>query len=88
MKEKCLYDTNSSIKKQARKDANLNKKIKNIENISFKCGDVANIITPKEIYMQEFLKEFEKKYNNIEEYLKMIGVEDYIIKKIKTNYVE
>ena len=49
---------------------------------------ILNIITPKEIYMQEFLKEFEKKYNNIEEYLKMIGVEDYIIKKIKTNYVE
>ena len=49
---------------------------------------ILNIITPKEIYMQKFLKEFEKKYNNIEEYLKMIGVEDYIIKKIKTNYVE
>lgn len=49
---------------------------------------ILNIITPKEIYMQEFLKEFEIKYNNIEEYLKMIGVEDYIIKKIKTNYVE
>lgn len=49
---------------------------------------ILNIITPKKIYMQEFLKEFEKKYNNIEEYLKTIGVEDYIIEKIKTNYVE
>ena len=49
---------------------------------------ILNIITPKEIYMQEFLKEFEKKYNNIEEYLKLIGVEDYIIKNIKTNYIE
>ena len=49
---------------------------------------ILNIIAPKKIYMQEFLKEFEKKYNNIEEYLKTIGVEDYIIEKIKTNYVE
>lgn len=49
---------------------------------------ILNIITPKETYMQEFLKEFEKKYNNIEEYLKLIGVEDFIIKNIKTKYVE
>ena len=49
---------------------------------------ILNIITPKRIYMEEFLKEFEKKYNSIEEYLELIGVEDYIIKNIKTKYIE
>ena len=49
---------------------------------------ILNIITPKRIYMEKFLKEFEKKYNSIEEYLKLIGVEDYIIKNIKTKYIE
>lgn len=49
---------------------------------------ILNIITPKKSYMQEFLKEFEKEYNNIEEYLKLIGVEDFIIKNIKTKYIE
>ncbi len=49
---------------------------------------ILNIITPKEIYMQEFLKEFEKKYNNIEEYLKLIGVEENIIDNIKRKNIE
>ena len=49
---------------------------------------ILNIITPKRIYMQEFLREFEKKYNNIEKYLKLIGVENNIIKNIKTKYIE
>lgn len=49
---------------------------------------ILNIITPKKIYMEEFLKEFAKKYNNIEEYLKLIGIEDNIIKNIKTKFIE
>lgn len=47
-----------------------------------------NIITPKRYYMQDFLKEFTKKYNDIENYLALIGVEDYIIRKIKLKYIE
>ena len=49
---------------------------------------ILNIITPKKIYMKEFLKEFSEKYNSIEEYLKLIGVKDYIIKDIKRKYIE
>ncbi len=49
---------------------------------------ILNIITPKRFYMEEFLKEFIEKYNSIEEYLKLVGVEDYIIKNIKTKYIE
>ena len=51
-----------------------------------KTLDIAEVFQYGKIV--KFLKEFEKKYNNIEEYLKTIGVEDYIIEKIKTNYVE
>ena len=42
----------------------------------------------KKIYMKEFLKEFSEKYNSIEEYLKLIGVKEYIIKDIKRKYIE
>lgn len=49
---------------------------------------ILNIITPKKIYMKEFLKEFSEKYNSIEEYLKLIGVKEYIIKDIKRKYIE
>ena len=49
---------------------------------------ILNIITPQRFYMEEFLKEFIEKYNSIEEYLKLVGVEDYIIKNIKTKYIE
>ena len=38
--------------------------------------------------MKEFLKEFSEKYNSIEEYLKLIGVKEYIIKDIKRKYIE
>ena len=48
--DNCISILGIEINKQAIKDANLNKKINNIENISFKCGDVANIITPKDKY--------------------------------------
>ena len=51
-------------------------------------NEILNIITPKKVYMEEFLNEFTKKYNNIENYLKLIGVEDFIIENIKTKYVE
>lgn len=49
---------------------------------------ILNIITPKRDYMKEFLKDFAKKYNNIEEYLKLIGVKDNTIKNIKMKYIE
>lgn len=38
------------INKQAIKDANTNKNINNIKNISFKCGDVEELIKPEDIY--------------------------------------
>ena len=49
---------------------------------------VLNIITPKKIYMEEFLRKFIEKYNSVEEYLKLVGVKDYVIENIKTKYVE
>ena len=49
---------------------------------------ILKIITPKKIYMKEFLKKFEEKYNNIENYLNTIGIEENIIKKIRMKYVE
>lgn len=49
---------------------------------------ILNIITPKKIYMEEFLKDFKIKYSSIENYLKTIGIEDNIIKKIRMKYIE
>ena len=49
---------------------------------------ILNIITPKKIYMKEFLKDFKIKYSSIENYLKTIGIEDNIIKKIRMKYIE
>lgn len=49
---------------------------------------ILNIITPKRDYMKEFLKDFAKKYNNIEEYLKLIEVKDNTIRNIKMKYIE
>lgn len=49
---------------------------------------ILNIITPKRDYMKEFLKDFAKKYNNIEEYLKLIKVKDNTIRNIKMKYIE
>ncbi len=48
--DNCKNILGVEINSQAIKDANLNKKINNIENISFKCGDVANVITSKDKY--------------------------------------
>ena len=49
---------------------------------------ILNIIMPKKIYMKAFLKNFSEKYNCIEEYLKLIGVTDDIIKDIKIKFIE
>ena len=38
--------------------------------------------------MERFIKEFIEKYNSVEDYLKLIGVEEYIIKNIKIKYIE
>ena len=48
--DNCQSILGIEINKQAIKDAKKKKKINNIENISFKCGDVANIITSKDKY--------------------------------------
>lgn len=50
-------------------------------------NEVLNVITPKRIYIETFLKEFEEKYTNIEKYLELIGIDKYIIKNIKKKYI-
>lgn len=48
---------------------------------------ILNIITPKRIYMQKFLEEFEDLYGSIEKYLDLIGIEENIIKNIKQKFI-
>ena len=48
--KKCESILGIEINENAIKDANKNKKINNIKNISFKCGDVEKIITSKDNY--------------------------------------
>lgn len=46
----CNQVSGIEINKSAIKDANINKKINNINNISFKCGDVGTLINSNVIY--------------------------------------
>ena len=48
---------------------------------------ILNIITPKRIYMEKFLEEFENLYGSIEKYLSLIGIEENIIKNIKQKFI-
>ena len=49
---------------------------------------ILNIITPQRFYMENFLKEFEHKYGNIEQYLSLIGIRENVIKNIKEKFIE
>ena len=49
--------------------------------------NIREIITPKEEYMRKFLQYFNKKYNNINQYLYKIGITDNEIHVIKEKYV-
>ena len=49
--------------------------------------NIREIITPKEEYMRKFLQYFDKKYNNINQYLYKIGITDNEIHVIKEKYV-
>ena len=59
-----------------------------LNNYANHNNKILNIITPKRFYMKEFLKEFSEKYNDIERYLKLIGVKDNTIKDIQMKYIE
>ena len=48
--------------------------------------DILNIITPKRVYMERFLREFKEKYKSVEKYLEFIGIEEEIINNIKNLY--
>lgn len=50
--------------------------------------NIINIIMPKEEYVKEFLKLFKERYNSIENYLKLIGIDKKSLDKIRQNYLK
>ena len=47
-----------------------------------------DVIIPNENFMRTFLKLFEEKYSNIEQYLKIIGISEQEIANIRSKYIE
>lgn len=50
--------------------------------------NIINIIMPKEEYVKKFLKLFKERYNSIENYLKLIGIDKKSLDKIRQNYLK
>lgn len=50
--------------------------------------DIINIITPKKEYVEEFNRLFKEKYKSVENYLKIIGIEDKELSIIRSNYLK
>ena len=50
--------------------------------------EILNIITPKKIYMEDFLKLFEDKYKSIENYLMLVGISTSTIEDIRNRFLE